>query len=249
MIVQVFGQSGMLGSAVVRALPQTGLVFEPRSADLELVTPGHIHADVVINCAGLVKQRRALASRFMRVNAVGPHRLAEACDQAHARLIHVSTDCVFYDGPSDEDDLPDPRDVYALSKLAGEVRCAPHLTIRTSFIGWGPRGLLHDLQGAAPVKVSHRLWWSGHTVDTVAGLLLLLATRPDVTGLLHVPGEAQTRANLAERLKTWFDLPAPLLVDDDSYVANRRLRSVRWAALDLPALPPFDAQLDRMVKP
>ena len=248
MIVQVFGQQGTLGAAVLRQLPGSEILFEDRSADLELVTPGHIHADVVINCAGLVKQRRAPASRFMLVNAVGPQRLAEACDAAGARLIHVSTDCVFHDGPSDEDDLPDCRDVYALSKLAGEVTRAPHLTIRTSFIGWGPRGLLHDLQGQAPVKVSHRLWWSGHTVDTVAALLLLLAQRPDVTGLLHIPGEVQTRAGLAERLKTWYDLPAPLLVDD-SYVANRRLRSVRWDRLDLPALPAFSAQLETMWRP
>lgn len=248
MIVQVFGQRGMLGSAVLRQLPQSGLALDPRSADLELVTPGHIHADVVINCAGLVKQRSAPASRFMLVNAVGPQRLAEACDAVGARLIHVSTDCVFHDGPSDEDDLPDCRDVYSLSKLAGEVTRAPHLTIRTSFIGWGKRGLLADLAGTMPVRVSHRLWWSGHTVDTIAALLLLLATRPDITGLLHVPGEAQTRAGLAERLKTWYDLPAPLLVDD-SYVANRRLRSVRWDRLDLPALPAFAVQLETMVRP
>ncbi len=52
-------------------------------------------AAVVINCAGLVKQREAPDSEFMRVNAYGPHRLAEVCDRASARLIHISTDCVF----------------------------------------------------------------------------------------------------------------------------------------------------------
>ena len=49
MIVQVFGQRGMLGSALLRKLPQSGLQLHPNQADLELVTAGHIHADVVIN--------------------------------------------------------------------------------------------------------------------------------------------------------------------------------------------------------
>lgn len=49
MIVQVFGQQGTLGAAVLRQLPGSEILFEDRSADLELVTPGHIHADVVIN--------------------------------------------------------------------------------------------------------------------------------------------------------------------------------------------------------
>ncbi len=246
MVVQVFGQTGMLGSAVVRAIAARGVAMHPHQADLEIVTSGHIHAQIVINCAGLVKQRDAVASRFMIVNAVGPHRLAEACDQVGARLIHVSTDCVFTGdlqrGPFCEGD---GLDAYGLSKLAGEVVRAPHLTIRMSFVGWGARGLLARLQGDAPIVASNRLLWSGHTVDTIANVLLDLAERPDITGLLHVPGEFQTRLELCQRLKARFNLPAPI-VRDDSFVADRRLISKRWSALGLPDLPSFAVQLEQM---
>ena len=246
MKIQVFGPTGMLGQAVVVAIARRGHVWERNHADLEVVTPGHIHAPVVINCAGLVKQRQYRASRFMLVNAVGAQRLAEACDGAKARLIHVSTDCLFAeDGPHSERTPPDTyADIYARSKWAGEVG-APHLTIRTSFVGFGPRGLLADLQAGGTVRASDRLLWSGHTVDTVADILISLAERPDVTGLLHIPGEFQSRYQLCQRLIARYDLPARI-VRDDAYMADRRLTSIRYAALGLPDLPSFGAQLEGM---
>ena len=245
MTVQVFGASGMLGSAVLRAAQRRSILVRSDQCDLDLVRTSTIHAPVVINCAGLVKQRDYPAYRFMTVNAAGPHRLAAACRNAGARLIHVSTDCVFQGrGPHCECDAPDARDVYARSKLAGEVD-APHLTVRTSFVGFGPRGLIADLLSGKPVTASDKLRWSGHTVDTVADILLDLAARDDITGLLHIPGEEQTRWELAGRLARMLGHGATVL-RDDSYVADRRLISDRWAKLGLPELPSFGAQLEGM---
>jgi len=246
MRIQVFGPNGMLGSAVVKAIGRRGHVWESNHADLEIVMPGHIHAPVVINCAGLVKQRQYRATRFMLINAYGPHHLAAACDTAHARLIHVSTDCLFADdGPHSESAPPDVyADVYARSKWAGEVG-APHLTIRTSFVGFGPRGLLADLGTLPTVRASDHLLWSGHTVDTIADLLITLAERADVTGLLHIPGEFQTRYQLCQRLVARYELPARIIRDDE-YMADRRLVSIRYAALGLPELPDFGAQIEGM---
>lgn len=245
MKIQVFGPNGMLGTAVRKAIVQRGHTLEPNHADLEVVTPGHIHAPVVINCAGLVKQRQYHASRFMLVNAYGPHHLAEACDGARARLIHVSTDCVFSrPGPHCECDAPDASDPYARSKLGGEVVRAPHLTVRTSFIGWGSRGLLAELLSEQKVYASNRLRWSGHTVDAVADALISLA-ETDATGLLHMPGEFQTRWELCQKLVKRYSLPVQL-VRDNEYRADRRLVSDRWPLGDLPG---FDAQLERMERP
>src|ERR1700722_2302736 len=52
--------------------------------------------DVVVNCIGLVKQlREAERPRAaIRLNALFPHEVAEACTERGARLIHISTDCV-----------------------------------------------------------------------------------------------------------------------------------------------------------
>jgi dTDP-4-dehydrorhamnose reductase len=246
MKIQVFGPKGMLGSAVCKAVTRRGHDLSPHYADLEVVAPAHIDGDVVINCAGLVKQRQYAPSRFMVVNAVGPHRLAEACDKVGSRLIHVSTDCVFQgSGPHSEWDAPDCEDEYGRSKLAGEVYRMPHLTVRTSFVGWGVRGLLADLQGKNPVRASNRLLWSGHTVDTVADTLIALAEYDFIGGLLHMPGEFQSRWDLVQRLVRRFDLPTKLIRDDE-YDADRRLSSTFWP-LDDP--PPFSAQLETMERP
>jgi dTDP-4-dehydrorhamnose reductase len=65
----------------------------------------------VVNCIGIVKQRdeAKLAVPSILVNSLFPHLLADLCEKSGARLIHVSTDCVFSGerGSYTEDDVPD----------------------------------------------------------------------------------------------------------------------------------------------
>ena len=101
--------------------------------------------DVVVNCVGLVKQLAEADDplQALPINALLPHRLAQLCRIAGARLIHVSTDCVFSGsrGRYTEADRADASDLYGRSKHLGEVD-APHaVTLRTSIIG-------HELAGA-----------------------------------------------------------------------------------------------------
>ena len=94
---------------------------------------------VVVNCIGIVKQLEEAKDPVLTltINALFPHRLADLCAAAGARLIHVSTDCVFSGrkGRYTEDDLPDAEDLYGRSKFLGEVDRPGCLTIRTSIIG------------------------------------------------------------------------------------------------------------------
>lgn len=245
-MIQILGARGMLGSAVCRAAQKAGVEYTPDERDICTVP---IAGDVVINCAGIVKQRQEPTSQFMLVNAYAPHRLAEECEKSGARLIHVSTDCVFSGaGPHWESDNPiiAPQDVYAFSKLAGEVTRAPHLTVRTSFIGRGERGLIADLRAGKTVSASNKLLWSGHTVDTVADALILLAQKPEISGLLHIPGEFQTRLELVQKIARISKINA-VIVRDDSFVADRRLGSLRWKELGLLDLPSFDSQIRGML--
>lgn len=249
MRLQVFGYTGMLGQAVVRAARAAGHTVLMRKTRIEMVWQHDVQAPTVLNCAGLTKQHDSTYVDFMNANAYGPYNLAEACDNVGARLIHISTDCVFEGvGPHTEKSAPDATDIYAISKRAGEVTYGPHLTLRTSFVGFGPRGLLHDLQTQSSVRVSRNLLWTGHTVDTIAQLLVSLVDRPHVVGLVHIPGTEQNRYTLACNLKTRWQLPA-VLEQDDGFVADRRLTSDRWECLGLPTLPPFNEQLTTMRGP
>src|SRR3989304_10286874 len=95
--------------------------------------------DVVINTIGIIKQLPAAKDPIasIAVNSLFSHRLARLCQATSARLIHISTDCVFSGrkGMYTEDDVPDPEDLYDRSKLLGEVAGPACLTFRTSFIG------------------------------------------------------------------------------------------------------------------
>jgi len=117
--VLVIGGMGMLGHQLVRQLGQKHSVgatirdAEPPSPypipgvtlftgvdvtdDAKLVSILSANWDVVVNAAGMIKQRPDCADpvHTIAINSLLPHRLAAACRRYGARLIHFSTDCVF----------------------------------------------------------------------------------------------------------------------------------------------------------
>src|SRR5262249_60392818 len=103
------------------------------------------------------------------INAAAHHRIARLCRNAGARLIHISTDCVFSGrtGMYTEQDIADAEDLYGRVKLLGEP-VAPHcLTLRTSFVGRelsGKLGLLEwFLAQRGPINGFRRGIFSGVT--------------------------------------------------------------------------------------
>jgi dTDP-4-dehydrorhamnose reductase len=101
-------------------------------------------ADYVINCIGLINLYcRDLDSagvlQAVRVNSLFPHVLSEALVgvRPQARVIHISTDCVFSGivGSYDETAAHDAFDFYGKTKSTGEVRSDRWLNIRCSIIG------------------------------------------------------------------------------------------------------------------
>lgn len=166
MRILVLGASGMLGSALFRILSDGtdwtvyGTVRNSdilryfnsnerariiRTADVlnqdELSGIfARIKPDLVVNCIGIIKQQKASKDPLVAlpVNAMFPHRLSLLCELIGARLILISTDCVFNGkkGMYVESDIPDAEDLYGKSKEIGEVADKPHVfTIRTSIVG------------------------------------------------------------------------------------------------------------------
>lgn len=95
--------------------------------------------NVVVNCIGVIKQLKTAKDPIptLTTNAVFPHRLVNLCNATGARLITLSTDCVFNGrkGNYTELDAPDAEDLYGRSKNMGEVEGENCLTVRTSIIG------------------------------------------------------------------------------------------------------------------
>lgn len=91
--------------------------------------------DVLINAAGIIKQKKFNIEDLILVNSIFPHTLAKLKTNFGCNIIHVTTDCVYSGlrGNYIETDPHDCTDEYGKSKSLGEnlnLTC-----IRTSIIG------------------------------------------------------------------------------------------------------------------
>ena len=97
-----------------------------------------VRPDLIINCIGvLIKGSKEHSDNAIFINAYFPHLLKKLSDKIGAKLIHISTDCVFSGkrGNYTESDFRDADDIYGRSKALGEIINDKDLTIRTSIIG------------------------------------------------------------------------------------------------------------------
>jgi len=153
--VLVLGSTGMLGSAVTRALQErahevviasrsTGIKFDAVNLDTDkLLTAASLQRDdFVINCVGLTKSRideASMASRSLAVklNIDFPNELAKAAEELGVKIIQVATDCVFSGlaGGYVEGSAHDALDVYGKTKSLGETPSPNVMHLRCSLIG------------------------------------------------------------------------------------------------------------------
>ncbi len=211
--------------------------------------------DAVVNAAGIVKQRPEAqeAELAEAINARFPHRLAALCRAHGARLVHLSTDCVFSGekGNYTESDRPDPVDLYGKTKLDGEVNAPGAITLRTSMIGTEldrKTGLVEWFlaQKGRQVQGYRRAIFSGFITAELARLIERLITRhPDAHGLYHAGSAAVSKFDLLDGLNRRLRLGVTL-VPDDAVSCDRSLDSSRFRAAFGYAPPPWDAMLDEL---
>ena len=222
----VTGAGGQLGRCLVARLhddPRHGIAAAPGHAALDVGDPDAVRRavleapegrpDVVVNAAAMTQVDRCESEpdRAERVNARGAGWVAEACREAGARLVHLSTDYVF-DGcgrrPYTEEDPTGPRSVYGRTKLEGERRvlaaCPDALVVRTAWVFGPGRNFVRTLLEAArraraggpPLRVVDDQHgsptWAGHLADALVTLV-----EADARGIYHVAGSGTA---------TWWDL-------------------------------------------
>lgn len=254
----VTGMYGMLGREVVRAGNAAGhrvLGSQRQSCDLGdwLQVFGLVRQaqpEVIINCAGINRPRPLPYHEYMRTNALAPHILAAAAEHFGARVVHMSTDCVFSGTmgdrhlsrvfPYNERDIPDATDIYGRSKAAGELLEPPHLTVRGSFVGIGERGLLAWLMAQQGTKVEGYLGarWNGVTAPMMARALVHLA-EAGVMGIAHLCGEEMTKCDLLEMAIEAFELPVEVepVEGPEDRRRNMTLTSTRDLGIIVPPMP------------
>ncbi|RJG20515.1 dTDP-4-dehydrorhamnose reductase family protein, partial [Massilia cavernae] len=171
--------------------------------------------------------------RVLPINSMLPHRLAKLCALAGARLVHVSTDCVFAGtkGRYHETDVSDATDLYGKSKYIGEVHTDNAITLRTSIIG-------HELQNGhslvdwflsqgANCRGFSRAIFSGLPTVVLATLVRdVIFPRPDLSGLYHVAAEPINKFDLLNLIKRVYGKQIEI-ADDPSLVIDRSLDASR----------------------
>lgn len=259
--VLVLGASGMLGTAMLRAFTRRAgyiVVAAVRSMsaplnaiteDAEVITGfdalssdslqqvvAQARPDVIINAVGLIKQLSGgnSVSEAVPINTLLPHRLQILADIAGARLVHVSTDCVFSGrkGGYTEADEADASDVYGMSKYLGEVDAHNAITLRTSIIGHelaSANGLAEwFLSQERAVKGFTRAIFSGLPTDELARAVRdFVLPRPKLTGLYHVSAEPIAKYDLLQLVGKAYGHNIEIIPDGELRI-DRSLNSVRF---------------------
>lgn len=276
MRILVLGASGMLGNAMIRVLSEktdwqvcgtirsesskrffhsdiagrllAGVDVEQQDSLMQAFVRSR--PQVVINCVGLIKQLADAEDplQAIPINALLPHRLARLCELSGARLVHMSTDCVFAGdkGGYRESDPSDAKDLYGRSKYLGEVDYPHAITLRTSIIG-------HELQSAHGLVgwfLSQQGRCNGYTRAIFSGLPTavlaqiirdVVIPRPDLSGVFHVAAQPISKYDLLKLIagvygKTIEITPSDRLVIDRSLNAERFREATGYVAPGWPKL-------------
>ena len=260
--VLVLGATGMLGNAVFRLFgqsPSYHVFGTARSGSVLRLLPEHLHLqvttgvdaanfdqltglfakvkpDIVINCVGLIKQLAESDDPLeaIPINSLLPHRLAQLCQVAGARLVHVSTDCVFSGdkGMYVESDSADCRDLYGRSKYLGEVDYPHAITLRTSIIGHelnSTRSLVGwFLSQTGCVTGFNRAIFSGLPTVEIARIIRdYVIPHPELHGLYHVSAEPISKFKLLTLIAEEYDKKIEIK-SDDKLMIDRSLNSTRF---------------------
>jgi dTDP-4-dehydrorhamnose reductase len=276
----ILGASGMLGSVAFRILstrypgdvygtirssgalrvfgPELGRQivtgFEVENCDALAGFLGQTRPNVVINCIGVVKQLAASNDPLVAIpiNAIFPHRLARLTSLIGARLIHVSTDCVFTGrkGNYVESDMPDAEDLYGRSKLLGEVDYSNAITLRTSIVGReiaSRNGLVEwFLAQTGRVRGYRRAIFSGLTTVELARVIAdQVIGREELRGIYHVSVNPISKFDLLTLVKETYNKNTDI-DPDDSVVIDRSLNSDRFRAATGYSPPPWGDLISQM---
>jgi dTDP-4-dehydrorhamnose reductase len=221
------------------------LRFDTVAAAFEQARP-----DAVVNCVGVIKQLKEASDPVLTItlNSLLPHRLAALCVEHGARLVHMSTDCVFSGRKGaaySEDDLPDPDDLYGRSKLLGEVDRPGCLTIRTSIIG---RDFLKQdallewflSNRGRTVKGYRNAVYTGFPTQVLARIIGdLLADQPGLDGLVQIASAPISKYALLVLLKDAMALDIEIEPFDDE-PCDRSLSAARFVAATGYHIPSWD---------
>ncbi len=213
--------------------------------------------DVVINAVGIIKQLPTSKDvvKTLKINSIFPHQLALLSRDYNARLINVSTDCVFNGrkGNYKETDVSDAEDLYGKSKNLGEISEPNCLTLRTSIIG-------RELQTAhslvewflsnrgGKVRGFTEAVFSGFPTIMLADIISdVIENHKSLEGLYHVSSKPINKYDLLCLLKKFYKVTIEIEPSAD-FKIDRSLDSSKFRAETGFAPLDWETMVERMAR-
>ena len=260
--VLVIGATGLIGSTIFKHLsdnanlivfgtirnPADKLFFPPVQAkklyDSFLASDHHkwdkilrkIRPQIVINCLGITKHVVGGNDPLITIpiNSYFPHYLNARCQEYGARLIHISSDCVFSGnrGGYLESDTPDAEDFYGRSKALGEVTDGSAITLRTSTIGHELKNAFGLLDWFLAQKSSchgyRNAYFSGVTTLELAKIIeSYVIPNSQLQGLYHIGASKISKYNLLTQIACEYGKKIEI-IPNTTFKINRSLNSDRF---------------------
>lgn len=257
--ILLFGATGMAGHLVYYYLLNTGkyditnVVFRNRLIEDSIIVDvtdknavadvvNRVSPDFIINCVGiLIKGSKEQPDNAILINAYFPHLLKKLSDEVGAKMIHISTDCVFSGkkGNYTEEDFRDADDVYGRSKALGEIINDKDLTLRTSIIGpelkQNGEGLFHwFMQQKGAVKgYTHAIWGGVTTLELAKAIDKSIDA--ELTGLIQLSnGKGISKYDLLCLFKEIWGKNDIKIVPDEDIKINKSIAYSSYFDFQIP---------------
>ena len=181
-------------------------------------------------------------ARSLNVDAAA--NVAKAATESGAQLVHISTDHLF-DGTEPrrtEDDIPEPLNVYAATKLEGELavtaECPDALIVRTNFYGWGSPlkssfsdWILEGLREERRLPMFADSFFSPILINDLVELIIEMVER-QATGVYNIAGRDRlSKYSFAERLAQTFGYGTENI--DQTFASEQQTDVVRPSDLSM----------------
>ena len=258
MKIGITGASGMLGSALLSRLSKTLKVFATSKSigvngqnidwicfdltDFVLLNQWleKSQPDVIVHCAALVNVDlcEETVSLATNLHVKTTEVIANYINSKNGTLIYISTDSVF-DGEKltsyNENDLVNPQNIYAKTKLMGEelvLSINNGLVLRTNIVGWTKKGntsfvewILKSLVENTPLNLFHDVYFSPLTVDELSLIIEKIIYNP-IYGLYHCgSNDSISKYNFGKKMAEIFEISdfkiKSISVDEMNFKAKR----------------------------
>ena len=214
-----------------------------------------LQPEIILNAVGIIKQLESSKNviKTLTVNSIFPHQLAEFAAAIGAKVMTISTDCVFRGdkGNYKEEDISDATDVYGKSKNLGELYGENCLTLRTSIIG-REIGTAHSLvewflsnRGGQVKGFTNAIYSGFPTVVLMEIISSLITDHPHLHGLYHVASRPINKYELIKLINEKFDAGIKIEPFADFYM-DRSLNSEKFEDTTGFVSPAWETMIEQM---